>query len=147
KHWQGADPKAWGLMWGSLLEPAQGIPDVNLQVDVQRITRAIADQEEKGHAVYTLVELERPVSDSLAVLSTKPGVTVTQLPGIDVLTGSDGQALAPVGPRTVAVGSTREVEGLVKVRLGTKPDLKIDEHFFGKFRRLQEHSTFSLITR
>lgn len=146
KKWQGVNPKAWGLMWSAMLEPASGVPEVNLQTDVERITRAIANQEETYES-YTLVEMRNPVLRSLENLSLTEGATVTSMMGINVVSRPDGQALAPVGPRTLAVGTLDEVEDLVKVRLGTKPDLKLDEHFFGKFRRLQEKSTFSLISR
>jgi hypothetical protein len=55
-------------------------------------------------------------------------------------------ALARVGQRTLAVGAPPEVEELVRVRLGIKPDLKITGNFFERFQALDQGTTVRLIS-
>jgi hypothetical protein len=56
-------------------------------------------------------------------------------------------AVARVGPATLAVGSPQEVDELVLVRLGMKPDLKITGHLFDRFQALDHESALRLISR
>jgi hypothetical protein len=52
-----------------------------------------------------------------------------------------------VGPATLAVGTPNEVDELVRVRLGMKPDLKITGQLFDRFQALDRESALRLITR
>ncbi len=52
-----------------------------------------------------------------------------------------------VGPATLAVGAPNEVNELVLVRLGMKPDLKITGQLFDRFQALDRESTLRLISR
>jgi hypothetical protein len=58
-----------------------------------------------------------------------------------------GFALARVGPKTLAVGSAPEVEELVRVRLGIKPDLKTTGQLFDRFQALNQGNALRLISR
>src|SRR5204863_6507887 len=55
-------------------------------------------------------------------------------------------ALARVGPSTLAVGSSSEVDELVRVRLGIDLDLKITGQLFDRFQALGD-SSIRLISR
>jgi hypothetical protein len=52
-----------------------------------------------------------------------------------------------VGPATLAVGAPEEVDELVLVRLGMKPDLKITGQLFDRFQALDRDSALRLISR
>ena len=54
--------------------------------------------------------------------------------------GKPDFALARVGPETLAVGAPEEVDELVLVRLGMKPDLKITGQLFDRFQALDRES-------
>jgi hypothetical protein len=56
-------------------------------------------------------------------------------------------AVARVGPVTLAVGTPEEVDELVLVRLGMKPDLKITGQLFDRFQALDQESALRLISR
>jgi hypothetical protein len=58
-----------------------------------------------------------------------------------------GFAVARVGPATLAVGAPNEVDELVLVRLGMKPDLKITGQLFDRFQALDRESALRLISR
>ncbi len=70
--------------------------------------------------------------------STVTGLVVWQGPDVTV---------ARVGPRTLAVGSLGEVDTLVQVRLGTEPDLKIDDPLLERFQELDPDSALRLVSR
>ena len=88
--------------------------------DVSRAIRRIgADKTFQRRAINGLLVWERP-----------PGFTV-----------------ARVGPATLAVGAPDEVDELVRVRLGMKPDLKITGQLFDRFQALDRESALRLISR
>src|SRR5205085_12223201 len=66
--------------------------------------------------------------------------------GLSVLEKPD-LALARVGPSTLAVGSSNEVDQLVRVRLGIDLDLKITGQLFDRFQALDQESALRLISR
>ena len=55
--------------------------------------------------------------------------------------------MARVGPATLAVGAPEQVDELVLVRLGMKPDLKITGQLFDRFQALDHESALRLISR
>ena len=61
--------------------------------------------------------------------------------------GRPGLAIARVGPATLAVGTPIEVDELVLVRLGMKPDLKITGQLFDRFQALDRDSALRIISR
>jgi len=70
--------------------------------------------------------------------STVTGLVIWQRPDVTV---------ARVGPKTLAVGSLGEVDTLVQVRLGTQPDLKIDDPLLERFQALNPDSALRLVSR
>lgn len=52
-----------------------------------------------------------------------------------------------MGPATLAVGAASEVDELVHVRLGMKPDLKITGQLFDRFQALDRDSALRIISR
>jgi hypothetical protein len=56
-------------------------------------------------------------------------------------------AVARVGPTTLAVGASSEVDELVRVRLGIQSDLKISGQLFDRFQALDRESALRLISR
>jgi len=75
----------------------------------------------------------------------KPPPQSSGAPGATM--GKPDFALARVGPATLAVGSPEEVDELVLVRLGMKPDLKITGQLFDRFQALDHESALRLISR
>src|SRR5204863_3634236 len=67
--------------------------------------------------------------------------------GLPVGARAQGFAGARVGPGTLAVGEPNEVDELVLVRLGMKPDLKITGQLFDRFQALDRESALRLISR
>jgi hypothetical protein len=65
----------------------------------------------------------------------------------DVTVRKPDFAVARVGPATLAVGAPAEVDELVLVRLGMKPDLKITGQLFDHFQALDHESALRLISR
>src|SRR5205823_3084084 len=61
--------------------------------------------------------------------------------------GKPDFAISRVGPTTLAVGAPAEVDELVLVRLGMKPDLKIKGQLFDRFQALDRDSALRLISR
>ena len=55
--------------------------------------------------------------------------------------------MARVGPTTLAVGASSEVDELVRVRLGIQSDLKISGQLFDRFQALDRESALRLISR
>src|SRR4029077_5190888 len=69
---------------------------------------------------------------------TVTGLVVWERPDVTV---------ARVGPKTLAVGSLGEEDTLVQVRLGTQPDLKIDDPLLKRFQALSPDSALRLVSR
>src|SRR5207248_5254542 len=67
--------------------------------------------------------------------------------GLPVWERPPGFTVARVGPATLAVGAPDEVDELVRVRLGMKPDLKITGQLFDRFQALDRESALRLISR
>src|SRR5260370_41633596 len=67
--------------------------------------------------------------------------------GLPVWERAPGFAVAGLGPATVAGGAPNEVDELVLVRLGMKPDLKITGQLFDRFQALDRESALRLISR
>jgi hypothetical protein len=67
--------------------------------------------------------------------------------GLPVWERAPGFVVARVGPATLAVGAPNEVDELVLVRLGMKPDLKITGQLFDRFQALDRESALRLISR
>jgi hypothetical protein len=92
------------------------------------------------------VESRGDVSQVLRSIEKEKGFERHPLSGLPVWLRGDF-ALARVGPKTLAVGSPPEVEELVMVRLGIKPDLKITGQLFDRFQALNQGNALRLISR
>ncbi len=120
KRWHKDQPDLWQNVWNGLIGPAAHVPTLNLSRDTLRITRAAVQSDKEFH--------KRTVS----------GLAVWEKPDL---------ALARVGPSTLAVGSSTEVDELVRVRLGIDLDLKITGQLFDRFEALDRESALRLISR
>ena len=108
------------------------------------MTRALTVEENGAQKEYVLVETRGDLAPIVRAItqdesfskSTVAGLVVWQRPDISV---------ARVGPKTLAVGSLGEVDKLVQVRLGTQPDLKIDDPLLKTFQALDPDSALRLV--
>jgi len=106
-------------LWPALVGAAASVPGLNLPRDAVRVTRALTTNEAGEPREFNLVQARRAI----------PNV------------------IARVGPATLAVGAPEEVDELVLVRLGMKPDLKITGQLFDRFQALDRDSALRLISR
>jgi hypothetical protein len=163
KHWRDAQPK----LWPGLIGPAASVPGLNPSRDAARITRALTTDETGETKEFNLVQSRRGLAKVIRTVaddsSTEPpqssgknfrrrsinGLPVweRQLGAPEGTTFKPDFALARVGPATLAVGAPEEVDELVLVRLGMKPDLKITGQLFDRFQALDRESTLRLISR
>jgi hypothetical protein len=158
KHWRDAKPK----LWPGLIGPAASIPGLN----PARITRALTTGETGETKEFNLVQSRgglarviRTVADDrnfrrrsingLPVWERQSGSAEppSQSSGTPATAAKPDLAVARVGPATLAVGAPEEVDELVLVRLGMKPDLKITGQLFDRFQALDRESTLRLISR
>ncbi len=145
-RWQKEAPELWQKVGVGLLGWAAHTPALNLAEDARRVTRALAIKEDKTSREYVLVETRGDLApivrtinlDDSFAKSTVSGLVVWQRPDVTV---------ARVGPKTLAVGSLGEVDQLVQVRLGTQPDLKIDNPLLKRFQALDPDSALRLVAR
>ena len=165
KRWRDQQPK----LWPGLIGPAASVPGLHPSRDTARITRALTTNETGETREFNLVQTRRglakvirtvaddknfqkgyPVISGLPVWERQPGAAEPPPQG----SGEPGAtarepdfALARVGPATLAVGAPKEVDELVRVRLGMKPDLKITGQLFDRFQALDHESALRLISR
>ena len=163
KRWRDAKPK----LWPGLIGPAASVPGLNPTRDTARITRAVTTNETGETKEFNLVQTRRSLAKVIRTVAddnnfkkrsknglpvwerqpslAKPPPQSSGAPGATV--GKPDFALARVGPATLAVGSPEEVDELVLVRLGMKPDLKITGQLFDRFQALDHESALRLISR
>ncbi|MGI9086154.1 MAG: hypothetical protein ACR2HH_00185 [Chthoniobacterales bacterium] len=144
KRWEKDQPAEWHATWSGLTANAQRTPVLNLVHDAARVTRALTSAGAKGARDFVLVQAKNDVAPVLASVEKDQAFARENISGLGVWQRPDF-ALARVGQRTLAVGSPREVEELVRVRLGIKPDLKITGNLFGRFQALDQESSLRLI--
>ena len=165
KHLRDAKPQ----LWPGLIGPAASVPGLNPSRDTARITRALTTDESGGTKEFNLVQSRRGLAkvirtvaddrnfrrrpnccNGLPVWERQPGSAAlpSQNSGAPADTSLKPDfAVARVGPATLAVGAPEEVEELVHVRLGMKPDLKITGQLFDRFQALDHESALRLISR
>jgi hypothetical protein len=165
KHWRDAQPK----LWPGLIGPAASVPGLHPSRDTARITRALTTDDTGATREFNLVQTRRALAkvirtvaddknfrkrpDNLHGLpvwerkpsSAEPLSQASDTPGAPL--GKPDFAIARVGPATLAVGAPAEVDELVLVRLGMKPDLKITGQLFDRFQALDRESTLRLMSR
>jgi hypothetical protein len=171
KRWRDQQPK----LWPGLIGPAASVPGLNPSRDTTRITRALTTNETGETREFNLVQTRRGLAKVIrtvaddknfrkrSVVRDKDGKPINfpvwerqpafvepppQNSGaLGATAGTADFAVARVGPATLAVGAPEEVDELVLVRLGMKPDLKITGQLFDRFQALDQESALRLISR
>ena len=147
KRWRKDQPDIWPKIWSGLVGPAASTPGLSLPHDAARITRAATTDESGKTREFVLVEARRDVSRVIRMTGDDKTFQKRTISGLPVWERAPGFAVARVGPATLAVGAPNEVDELVLVRLGMKPDLKITGQLFDRFQALDRESALRLISR
>jgi hypothetical protein len=143
KRWRKDQPK----LWPGLIGAAASTPGLNLPHDAGRITRALTTDGTGETREFVLVESRRGVSRAIRTIGDDKSFQKRTISGLPVWERPPDYAVARVGPATLAVGAPDEVDELVLVRLGMKPDLKITGQLFDRFQALDRESALRLISR
>jgi hypothetical protein len=146
KRWRKDQPGNWSNVWSGLIGPAGATPMLNLPRDTVRITRALTTEEGGTIREFVLVEARNDVARVIRAIERDRNFKKRIIAGLPVWE-RPGLGVARVGPTTLAVGTTTEVDELVRVRLGIKLDLKITGQLFDRFQALDRESTLRLISR
>jgi hypothetical protein len=154
KRWPNDHPK----LWPELIGAAASVPGLTLSRDTVRVTRALTTNETGETREFNLVEARRSLPKVIRTISDdrsfqKRSISCTRsspitcASGLPVWERQPDFAVARVGPATLAVGAPSEVDELVLVRLGMKPDLKITGQLFDRFQALDRDSALRIISR
>jgi hypothetical protein len=153
KRWHDEKPK----FWPALIGPAASVPGLNPSRDTARITRALTTDENGETKEFNLVQSRRGLAKVVRTVADDKNFKRRSVNGLPVWerqsSSADGTAIKPdfalarVGPATLAVGAPEEVDELVLVRIGMKPDLKITGQLFDRFQALDHESALRLISR
>src|ERR1700736_3519851 len=146
KRWHKEQADVWQNVWNGLIGPAARVPALNLSRDTLRITRATTSSDSGTVREFILIENRSDVSQIIRSVQDDKDFHRRTLNGLRVWEKPD-LALARVGPSTLAVGSSSEVDELVRVRLGIDLDLKITGQLFDQFQALDRESALRLISR
>ncbi len=146
KHWRKDQPDIWPNIWSGLIGAAAQTPMLNLPRDATKITRALTTDDAGKTREFILVEARSDVSRVIRSVENDQSFEKRVISGLPVWERPD-LAVARVGPTTLAVGAPTEVDELVRVRLGMKPDLKITGQLFDRFHALDRENTLRLISR
>ena len=146
KRWRKDQPNSWSAIWSGLAGSAGQTPGLNMPRDAARITRALATQEAGKVREFVLVEGRGDVSRVIRSIEKDKNFEKRVISGLPVWERAD-LAVARIGPTTLAVGASAEVDELVRVRLGMKLDLKITGQLFDRFQALDRESALRLISR
>ena len=155
KRWPDEKPK----FWPALIGPAASVPGLNPSRDTARITRALTTNESGETKEFNLVQTRRGLAKVVRAVADDKNfrrrpINLNGLPVWERQSRSaDGTAVKPdfavarVGPATLAVGAPEQVDELILVRIGMKPDLKITGQLFDRFQALDHESALRLISR
>jgi len=143
KRWRNEEP----ALWSGLVGVATTVPGLNLPRDALRITRALTTNEAGDTREFNLIQARRGVSNVIRTIGNDKTFQKRSMSGLPVWERQPDFAVARVGPATLAVGAPYEVDELVLVRLGMKPDLKITGQLFDRFQALDRDSAVRLISR
>jgi hypothetical protein len=147
KRWRNDQPEVWPKVWPGLIGAAASTPGLRLPRDAVRITRAVAADRPEKTREFILVEARRDVTRAIRTIGSDKSFQKRTISGLPVWDRPPNFAVARVGPATLAVGTPAEVDDLVLVRLGVKPDLKITGQLFDRFQALDRESALRLISR
>jgi hypothetical protein len=143
KRWRNDQPR----LWPGLIGAAASVPGLKLSPDAVRVTRALTTNETGETREFNLVEARRGLSKVIRAISDDKTFQKRSISGLPVWEHRPDFAVARVGPATLAVGAPGEVDELVLVRLGMKPDLKITGQLFDRFQALDRDSALRIISR
>jgi hypothetical protein len=143
KRWPNDQPK----LWPALIGAAASVPGLTLSRDAARVTRALTTNETGETREFNLVEARRGLPKVIRAISDDKTFQKRSISGLPVWERQPDFAVARVGPATLAVGAPAEVDELVLVRLGMKPDLKITGQLFDRFQALDRDSALRIISR
>jgi hypothetical protein len=146
KRWKKDQAPEWQNVWAGLIASAQKTPVLNLSRDAVRVTRALAASDSGATHEYVLVEARTDVSRVVNSLDRDKAFERQTISGLPMWLRPE-LALARVGPRTLAIGTEKEVASLARVRLGIDPDLKITGPLFDRLQALKEGNTLRLVSR
>src|SRR5437667_1780918 len=146
KRWHKEQADVWQSVWNGLIGPAARVPSLNLSRDTLRITRAATSSDTGTVREFILIENRSDVSQIIHAAQTDKEFHKRNVSGLPVWEKPE-LALARVGPSTLAVGASSEVDQLVRVRLGIDLDLKITGQLFDRFQALDQESALRLISR
>jgi hypothetical protein len=163
KHLRDTNPK----LWAGLIGPAASVPGLNPLRDTARITRALTTDESGETKEFNLVQTRRGLAKVIRAVADDRTFRRRSVNGLPIWERQSAPpvppaqnssapadtavkqdfAVARVGPATLAVGRQQEVDELVRVRMGMKPDLKITGQLFDWFQALDHESALRLISR
>jgi len=146
KRWQKEQVDAYQAVWNGLIGPAARTPVLNLSRDALRITRATTISDNSSVREFILIETRADLSKVIRAVQSDKEFQRRTITGLPVWEKPD-LALARVGPETLAIGTSTEVDQLVRVRLGIDVDLKITGQLFDRFEALDRESALRLISR
>lgn len=146
KRWRRDQRDVWAKTWSGLLGPAERAPGLNLTRDVARVTRAVTSDNSGKLREFVLVEARSDVTPVIRAVAQDKVFERRTISGLAVWERPD-LALARVGPTTLAVGASPEVDELVQVRLGIQSDLKTSGQFFDRFQALDRESALRVVSR
>lgn len=146
KRWRKEQPDVWQNLWNGLIGPTARVPALNISRDTIRVTRATTSSDDGTVREFILVENRNDVSQIIRAARTDKEFHRRNQSGLPIWEKPD-LALAQVGPSTLAVGTSSEVDQLVRVRLGIDVDLKITGQLFDRFQALDQESALRLISR
>jgi len=146
KRWKKEQPEQWQNIWTGLLGGAAKTPVLDMARDTRRVTRAMTVDETGARQDFALVEARGELTAMNRTIAKDPSFERSTVNGLAVWRHAN-VAVARIGPKTLAVGSSREVNELVEVRLGMRPDLKITGQLFDRFQALDQESALRLISR
>lgn len=146
KRWQKDQPDAYQAVWNGLIGPAGRAPVMNLSRDAVRITRATTISDNATVREFILIEAKAELSKVIHAVQTDKEFQKRTIGGLYVWEKPD-LAIARVGAQTLAIGTSSEVDQLVRVRLGIDLDLKITGQLFDRFEALDRESALRLISR
>jgi hypothetical protein len=143
KRWPNERPKLLPTLIGS----AASVPGLTLSKDTLRVTRALTTNETGETREFNLVEARHSVPKVIRTISDDKTFEKRFISGLPVWERQPDFAVARLGPATLAVGAPTDVDELVRVRLGMKPDLKITGQLFDRFQALDRDSALRIISR
>jgi hypothetical protein len=146
KRWRKDQPDAWANVWTGLISAAGRTPGLNLSRDVARITRAISETDEGRQREFILIQMRGDVTPVIRTIAQDKTIERRTVSGLAVWQKPD-LAVARVGPTTLAVGTSAEVDTLVEVRLGIQRDLKITGQPFEQFQTFDRESALRVMSR